>query len=136
MIKIPKQATIIGSLMCDKDVEVSARVKGNSNIKGILIINKDCEWTGNPVADHIIVEGRVKGDIIARKKIEIKPSATIIGSVTSPQVIIPKSAILDCYFKMDTVKEAAPFTPLKKKKERELKIPDLQQSAKDVALTA
>ena len=128
MIKIPNSATITGKLKCDDNVEVLGRLDGESDIKGILIIGKNCVWTGKAVADNVIVEGYVDGCIIARKKLEIKPSATIKGSVISPEVLISKSANLDCEFTMQKNKSAVSLESHRNQKQ--LVVPKLNAAAK------
>lgn len=106
MIRIPENTSITGELRCDGNMEVMGRVEGDGDIKGYLIIGKNCVWIGKAVADTVIVEGTVEGSIIARKKIEITPKAQISGSITAPSVIIPKSARLDCEIHMEKGKQA------------------------------
>lgn len=124
MIQIPQNTTIIGELKCEGNIEVKGRIDGDSDIKGLLIIARDCVWTGKAVADSIIVEGIVEGSIIARKKLEIAPSARITGSITAPYVLIAKSATLDCEMHMERNKQAIDL--LSHREQRRLVIPKLR----------
>ena len=96
MIRIPKNATIIGELRCDGATRVDARVEGEGNINGILLISQSCVWVGKITADKIIVEGTVEGQIIARQKLQLSPNAKVSGKISAPEMYIAPGAILNC----------------------------------------
>ncbi len=123
LIQIPQNINIAGEIRCDGSIEVMCRVEGESDIKGLLVIGKDCVWIGKAVADTVIVEGFVEGSIIARKKIQIEPSAQIIGSITAPSILIAKSAKLNCEIFMDNNKQ--PIDLEDRRNNRPLAIPSL-----------
>jgi len=96
MIRIPKDATIIGELRCNGATRVDARVEGEGNINGVLLISQSCVWVGKITADKIIVEGTVEGQIIARQKLQIAPKGKVSGIISAPEMHLAPGAILNC----------------------------------------
>jgi len=96
MIRIPKTTTIIGELRCDGATRVDARIEGEGNINGVLLISDSCVWVGKIIADSVIVEGTIEGHVIARKKLQITSKAKITGKIAAPEMNIEEGAILNC----------------------------------------
>jgi cytoskeletal protein CcmA (bactofilin family) len=70
-------------------------MNGNINLKGLLVIGRDCSFSGHAEANHIIVEGRMDGRIKALDKIEIRASGHVQGKITCQQIAIAEGAFLD-----------------------------------------
>lgn len=96
MIRIPKDATIIGELRCDGATRVDGRVEGEGDINGILLVSKTCVWVGKITADKIIVEGVVEGEIIARSSLQIAAKAKVSGKISAPEMLLAPGASLNC----------------------------------------
>lgn len=129
MIRIPHNTSIIGELRSEGNMEVLGRIEGDSDIKGLLIVGKECVWVGKAIADTIIVEGIVEGSVIARKKVEIAPSAQITGSIISPTVLIAKSAKLNCDIQMNKAKDTIDLEG--HRQQRHWSIPSINKSTPD-----
>lgn len=63
------------------DGQLVGDVTGSSERPSILVISETATVTGAVQADHVIVNGRVKGPIRARMLLEIQPKAQIEGDV-------------------------------------------------------
>ena len=68
MIRIPANTTIVGELRSSGEVRVDGRFQGEGDIDGTLILTQTCVWVGKAIAEVVIVEGVIEGDIIERKK--------------------------------------------------------------------
>ena len=78
--------------------EVPARIDGNidGEIDGTEItIGESAMATAQIRADSIVVSGKVKGEITATQRIEIRPTAKIIGNITAPKLIVHDGAIFE-----------------------------------------
>ena len=76
--------------------EGPARIDGNidGEIEGKEItIGESAVVTAQIRADSIVVCGKVKGEITATQRIEIRPTAKIIGNITAPKLIVQEGAI-------------------------------------------
>ena len=82
----------------DRGTKISGKVhfEGPARIDGKEItIGESAAVTAQIRADSIVVCGKVKGEIIATQKIEIHPTAKIVGNITAPKLIIHEGAIFE-----------------------------------------
>jgi cytoskeletal protein CcmA (bactofilin family) len=84
----------VGTLVGPDNYVVHGRVQGDSDIDGALLIGPDCQWVGNIVADTVIIKGQVEGNVHARFKLEVRPSARITGNLSSPLIAIAEGAVV------------------------------------------
>ena len=77
---------IQGNLTFSDGLRVDGTVVGNVHAAeaamSILVISDSASITGSITADHIIINGTVKGPIHARRMLELQPKARITGDVT------------------------------------------------------
>lgn len=82
---IAEGSEIIGNVNFTDGLRVDGSVIGNirasEDVASILVISEIASITGEVAADHIIVNGSVKGPIYARKMLELQPKARIEGDV-------------------------------------------------------
>jgi cytoskeletal protein CcmA (bactofilin family) len=93
----------VGTLAGQDDYVVHGQVQGDSDIEGALLIGSDCVWVGNIKADTVVVKGQVEGDILARFKLELRPSACIQGNLSSPVIAIADGARVQGRISPDSV---------------------------------
>jgi len=82
-----------GSFSGGENIVVRGQVKGKSDVDGVVVVAETGKWVGELVADVVIVEGCVEGDIIAREKIEVQATAKINGNLFSPVIAIESGAV-------------------------------------------
>lgn len=63
------------------DGEVSGNIGASENHPSILVISESAKVVGEVTADHIIINGTVKGPVHARQMLELQPKARIEGDV-------------------------------------------------------
>lgn len=82
---IAEGSEITGNISFTEGLRVDGGVIGNIRAAeasaSILVISEIACVTGEVVADHIIINGTVKGPIHARKMLELQPKARIEGDV-------------------------------------------------------
>ena len=82
---IAEGSEITGNISFTEGLRVDGSVIGNIRAAeaapSILVISEIASVTGEVVADHIIINGTVKGPIHARKMLELQPKARIEGDV-------------------------------------------------------
>ena len=113
MIRIPKNTTIVGELRSSGEIRIDGRFEGQGLVEGTLILTESCVWIGNIIADTVVIEGVVEGDIIARKRLLVGPHARINGNVKSPAIGISNGAKLFCH--VDMLKPGEPTALLEHK---------------------
>jgi len=78
--------------------EGTARIDGNidGEIDGKEItIGESAVATAQIRADSIVVCGKVKGEITATQRVEIRSTAKVIGNITAPKLIVEEGAIFE-----------------------------------------
>lgn len=63
------------------DGELTGNVLGNEKAASILVISESAHVVGEVSADHVIINGTVKGPVRARMMMELQPKARIEGDV-------------------------------------------------------
>ena len=82
---------ITGKLHFDGPAKIDGQVEGEIRGKEI-IIGESAVVTAQITAESVVVCGRVDGEIVANKRIEIRPSAKVAGNVTTPVLVIQEGA--------------------------------------------
>ncbi len=80
-------------------LRINGKFEGELETKGILIIGENADVKAKIVkGDTITIAGKVKGDIVCSKCLELAASARVIGNVQTPLFAVSKGAILkgDC----------------------------------------
>jgi cytoskeletal protein CcmA (bactofilin family) len=77
------------------DGAVHGDVVGLPDAPSILVIAETAEVLGAVVADHVIINGRVHGPVVARHLLELQPKAQIVGEVTYKLLEMHKGAQVD-----------------------------------------
>lgn len=91
---VGREAVHVGLFAGRDNYVVHGQVHGDSDIDGVLMIGPDGLWVGNITADMVVVKGRVEGNIQARFKLELRPSARIKGNLNSPLIAVAEGAVI------------------------------------------
>jgi len=89
---IGEYTTYRGDLTGAENYRVYGRVEGNCDLKGHLFLGPAGRWTGDIVAEHVVVAGEVHGDVYASAKLELHATARIRGNITSPVIAMAEGA--------------------------------------------
>ena len=63
------------------DGDVTGNVHADADKSSILVVSESAHIVGRVEADHIIINGSVKGPVVAREMLELQPKARIEGDV-------------------------------------------------------
>lgn len=89
---------IQGSLTFSDGLRVDGTVVGNVHAAeaamSILVISDSASITGSITADHIIINGTVKGPIHARRMLELQPKARIEGDIEYAALEMHQGALI------------------------------------------
>jgi len=89
---IDRDTEIIGDIKFKENFRIDGVFKGKILSGGGLIIGETGEVEADIEVISIAVNGRMKGSIKAKEKIEIFAKGRVIGSVTAPKLIIEDGA--------------------------------------------
>ena len=104
-----------GTLSFEGTVRIDGKFEGTVQTKDTLVIGE----TGDMLADIdvgvLVCKGKLKGTVVASKKIEMHPASKITGNVKTPAVSIELGAVLDGQLNM-TGRESEKIIELVKEK--------------------
>ncbi|HVY21866.1 MAG TPA: polymer-forming cytoskeletal protein [Steroidobacteraceae bacterium] len=86
---------IDGELNCPGDLAVAGTVMGNGEIGALFTLSDTGTWLGQLNCDNAVIAGKIKGDIVVRKKLEIRSSARIEGRIAAQHVAIAQGAVVE-----------------------------------------
>ncbi len=95
---IAEGSQITGNISFTDGLRVDGQILGNilasEDVSSILVISEIATVTGEVTADHIIINGTVKGPIHARKMLELQPKARIEGDVQYAALEMHQGALI------------------------------------------
>lgn len=91
---------ISGKLSFEGPTRIDGHVDGEISAKDTLTIGETAVVTAQIKAASIIVAGKISGDITAVQRIEIRPSAKVIGNLTAPVLVVHEGAIFEGHCSM------------------------------------
>jgi len=98
--EVGPDAVFEGKLQGEGNYSVRGKIIGESDISGILLLETGGEWIGNVLADVVVIAGTVKGNVMAREKLELQVTGQVIGDLEAPVIAIAEGAVYDGKIKM------------------------------------
>ncbi|HEV8243678.1 MAG TPA: polymer-forming cytoskeletal protein [Nitrospirales bacterium] len=77
-----------GSLTFEGTVRIDGTVEGEIRSSGTVILGEHAIIEGDVRAETVVSGGRVKGNVVARERVHLLPSAVVHGDVIAPLVQI------------------------------------------------
>lgn len=84
---------ILGDIHIKGSLRIEGKVKGSIKAEGDLYIGKNGQVSEKIVAQKVIVAGKIKGNVIATKRIEILPGGELTGDIQTNSLVINEGAI-------------------------------------------
>jgi cytoskeletal protein CcmA (bactofilin family) len=87
--------TIKGQILGDEDLHIEGKVEGPITLKGQrLTVGKTGEVVSDVQAKEVVVYGKVRGNLHASDRVEVKNEGSVIGNITGGRVLIEDGAYL------------------------------------------
>jgi cytoskeletal protein CcmA (bactofilin family) len=104
---LDKGLRVTGKLSCEGAARIDGQVDGEITGKETIVIGETALVTAQIKADSVVVAGKVNGDITATRRLELHPSARVVGNLASPILVIHEGAILEgrCTRQPETARE-------------------------------
>ena len=94
------------------DGDVNGNIRAKDDMASILVISETAHVTGEITADHIIINGTVKGPVNARLMLELQPKARIEGDVHYAALEMHQGALITGQLRPILVGEEKPTLKL------------------------
>ncbi len=111
--------SFMGSLQFDGTVRLDGRFEGDVAGSDLLIIGQAASVRAEIQVGSLVVGGRLEGNIVARKRVELLSTARVTGTIKTPSLVVSDGAILNGTCEMR--REEAKVVHLDQKREEELK---------------
>ncbi len=96
---IAQGTRIQGDLLFAEGLRVDGEVVGNvraaADGASLLIVSEVASVQGSIEADHVIINGHVKGPVLARQLLELQPKARIEGDVSYRAIEMHQGATIE-----------------------------------------
>jgi len=89
---IGADAVFKGELHFEKGVRVDGKIEGKVSTKGHLAVSQGGHLQADVEAGSIIVEGDVKGNMVASDRVELRKSARLKGDITASKLLVAEGA--------------------------------------------
>jgi cytoskeletal protein CcmA (bactofilin family) len=84
---------IKGDITGSEDLVISGRVEGSINLDGrVLTLAAGSHVVGEIEAGTVIVSGTVEGTIEAAQRLEIRNTASVVGDLSTPSLVIAEGS--------------------------------------------
>ena len=102
---IDRETEIIGDIKFKENFRIDGILKGKILSGKGLIVGETGEIEADIEVNSVAVNGRVKGSIKAKERVEIFSKGRVIGSVTAPKLIIEEGAFFQgsCQMEMKSL---------------------------------
>jgi cytoskeletal protein CcmA (bactofilin family) len=112
MANIGKSITIKGDLTGSEDIVVEGTVEGKVDFpQNQLTIGANGTAKAEITAKHIVVIGRVTGNVHGTERVEIQATGVVEGDVSSPRLVVAEGAVLNGSIHMTQPKSALEAKP-------------------------
>ena len=89
-----------GKLTFEGSVRIDGQIEGEISAQDTVIVGEGAELTAQIQANSVVVQGRVTGDITARKRVELKAPGTVIGNISTPSLVIHDGVVFEGHCSM------------------------------------
>lgn len=75
------------------NLKINGRFEGTLEARGTLTIGDTASVEAHITGENIVIAGKVKGDVVAKKMLVLMPTATLHGNILTPKLNIVEGAI-------------------------------------------
>lgn len=93
--RLGKGSKITGKLFFEGSVTIQGQVDGEIGANDSVIIGEGAVVTAQLKADSVVVAGKISGDILAAKRIEIRPTGKVFGNLTTAVLLVHDNALFE-----------------------------------------
>ncbi|MDX2499962.1 MAG: polymer-forming cytoskeletal protein [Deltaproteobacteria bacterium] len=97
---LSKKVNIVGEIEGNEDLHVEGRFKGAINITGNIFVGQTGVVEADIEADNIVIQGKIHGNVLARKQLEIQSLGELIGDCSAQSINIKEGAVFEGRSKM------------------------------------
>lgn len=101
-----------GKLSFEGTVRVDGKLTGEIFTDDVLIVGEGAEVNAEVTVGAIVVQGIVRGNITAKRSVEIHSPGRVKGNITTPSLFIEKGVFFDGHCQMESSVTTVDSAPL------------------------
>jgi cytoskeletal protein CcmA (bactofilin family) len=74
---------------------INGKFRGELLSPGTLLVGESAELEAEVSVGTAIISGRVTGSVVARERVELRPSAKISGNIVTPALVLEEGVVFD-----------------------------------------
>ncbi len=117
---LDKGSKISGKLFFEGPVRIDGQVDGEISANDAVTVGESAVVTAQVKAASIVIAGKLSGDIIAGKRIEIRPTAKVFGNLTTPVLVVHDGALFEGHCAMNPEARGAEVRNTESKDDRKV----------------
>ena len=95
-----KGSRVVGKLTFEGSVKIEGCVEGEIQAQQAVIVGESAVIDAQINADTVVVKGKVTGDIIARKQVELRAPGKLVGNISTPSLVIHEGVFFEGHCSM------------------------------------
>jgi cytoskeletal protein CcmA (bactofilin family) len=109
-----KGSRVEGKLTFEGSVKIDGHVEGEIAAQEAVIVGDGAVISAQIHAETVIVKGKLTGDIVARKRVELRAPGRLMGNITTPSLVINEGVVFEGHCSMGGAAEAKADKPDRK----------------------
>jgi cytoskeletal protein CcmA (bactofilin family) len=93
--QLGRGSRIEGKLSFEGSVRIDGQVEGEIQAQEAVIIGDSAVLNAQVTAGTVILTGRLTGDVVARKRVELRAPGRLTGNITTPCLVIHEGVIFE-----------------------------------------
>ena len=94
-----------GLLKFKNPLLIKGKFFGDIEGDDLLFVHQQAEVKANLRVRHLILEGKLQGNVVATEKVELKPGSALVGNIKAPKLEISEGVIFEGQCEMPRDKE-------------------------------
>lgn len=90
-----KGSRVEGKLSFEGSVRIDGQVDGEIQAQEAVIIGESAVLQAQITAGTVILNGKLTGDVVARKRVELRAPARLLGNITTPCLVIHEGVVFE-----------------------------------------
>lgn len=90
-----KGSRVEGKLSFEGSVRIDGQVDGEIQAQEAVIIGENAVLNAQITAGTVILTGKLTGDVVARKRVELRSPARLLGNITTPCLVIHEGVVFE-----------------------------------------
>lgn len=92
---VGRNVQVEGEIRGEENLKIEGNVKGSVKLAGNIVVGKTGVVDAQLEANSVVIQGKVTGNVVARKQLEIQPSGSLIGDCTAQSIDIKEGAVFE-----------------------------------------